>query len=461
VEDYREALTPGVRVHLIGIGGVSMCALAEVLQGKGLRVQGSDIADSPATERLRELGIPVALGHRAENLGDAELGVRTAACRDDNPEVIALRERGVPLLERAEAWGALMRDVREAVCLSGTHGKTTATSMMTHVAMRAGLDPTVMIGGTLPLIGAGHRVGTSGLMVMESCEYCNSFLNFFPTVAAILNVEADHLDFFRDLDEVIASFRAFALRVPEDRGVVVYNQDDPGARRAVQDLPRRRISFGLTDGADFQAVDLAGERGLYAFTVRHGGGEYARVSLQAPGLHNVSNALCVCACAHSLGIPGDVCAEGLRQFTGAARRFERKGVYRGADVVDDYAHHPGEITATLTAARAMGYRRVICAFQPHTYTRTAALFGDFAEALKLADVALVTEIYAARERNPGGMTAQTLAAAVPGALFCPSLPEMTAKLRELASPGDLILTMGAGDVVKAGEALLSDPKHEL
>lgn len=456
LEDFRDYLKAGTRVHLIGIGGVSMCALAEVLSERGLRVSGSDISESEAVKHLRGLGISISLGHAAENVTGAELGIRTAAVHDDNPEVQALRRNGVPLLERAQAWGALMRDCRDAVCLAGTHGKTTTTSMMTHTAMAAGLNPTVMIGGTLPLIGAGHRVGGGQLMVMEACEYCNSFLNFYPTIAAILNVEADHLDFFKDLDDVINSFHQFALRTPEENGVVVYNLDDESACRSVQGVNRRLISFGLTKDALVQAENLETEHGCYRFDVRAEGTLLTRVRLRVPGLHNVYNALCVCACAHALGISGGAVEKGLGSFQGAARRFERKGVCNGAEVVDDYAHHPAEITATLSAARSMGYERVLCAFQPHTYSRTAALFDDFIRALRLADMVLLTEIYAAREKNTTGLSAQALADALPGSRFYPTLEELSNALSREAKPGDLIITMGAGDVYKAGEAILDN-----
>ena len=455
MEDFRQLLTPGKQVYLIGIGGVSMCALAEVLHGREMLVSGSDMAESAATRRLRALGIPVFIGHEASNLGGAQLAIRTAAVHDDNPEVAALRARNIPLLERAQAWGALMRDCREAVCIAGTHGKTTTTSMMTHAAMAAGLDPTVMIGGTLPLLGAGHRVGGGGLMVMEACEYCNSFLNFSPTIAAILNVEADHLDFFKDLDDVLASFRAFALRTPAETGTVVYNLDDEGARRAAENTPRRRVSFGLSGKADVRGEHLEQEKGMYSFDVVANGKQYARVRLGLPGLHNVYNALAVCACAVLLGIDGETLADGLAGFAGAARRFEKKGVFNGAQIMDNYAHHPGEIVPDLQAARQMGYERVICAFQPHTYSRTIALFDDFAAALRLADKVYISEIYAAREKNQTGLSARALAEAVPGAVFCATHDETAEQLRREARPGDLILTMGAGDIYTVGERLLT------
>ena len=452
--DIRPYIAPGRRAHLIGIGGVSMAPLAEVLHGAGMAITGSDMRESPAVEHLRSLGIPIHIGHRAENLGGAELVIRTAAAHDDNPEVAAAHAAGVPVFERAQAWGAIMRGYKNALCISGTHGKTTTTSMCTHIIMAAGLDPTVMIGGTLPLLGAGHRVGKGDTIILESCEYCNSFLSFFPTVAVILNIEADHLDFFKDLDDVERSFRRFADLVPEG-GRIIANRDDENTMRTLAGEERPVTTFGLAEG-DVHAAGLTWEKGLPAFDVIYRGEVYAHVSLSVPGLHNVKNALAAAASAIALGVPGEAVSKGLAQFRGAGRRFEHKGTYNGAQVYDDYAHHPGELKALLDTARTLGYDRVICAFQPHTYTRTAALFDDFVEVLQKPDVTLLAEIFAARETNDIGISSRDLAEKIPGARYCATLPQVTAALRELARPGDLILTVGAGDIYTAGEALVKD-----
>ena len=452
--DIRPYIAPGRRAHLIGIGGVSMAPLAEVLHGAGMAITGSDMRESPAVEHLRNLGIPIHIGHRAENLGGAELVIRTAAAHDDNPEVAAAHAAGVPVFERAQAWGAIMRGYKHALCISGTHGKTTTTSMCTHIIMAAGLDPTVMIGGTLPLLGAGHRVGKGETIILESCEYCNSFLSFFPTVAVILNIEADHLDFFKDLDDVERSFRRFADLVPEG-GRIIANRDDENTMRTLAGEERPVTTFGLAEG-DVHAAGLTWEKGLPAFDVIYRGEVYAHVSLSVPGLHNVKNALAAAASAIALGVPGEAVSKGLAQFRGAGRRFEHKGTYNGAQVYDDYAHHPGELKALLDTARTLGYDRVICAFQPHTYTRTAALFDDFVEVLQKPDVTLLAEIFAARETNDIGISSRDLAEKIPGARYCATLPQVTAALRELARPGDLILTVGAGDIYTAGEALVKD-----
>ena len=449
--NIQEYFHPGSRAHLCGIGGVSMSPLAEVLHSMGLKVQGSDMQDSAAVEHLRALGIPVTVGHQAESVEGADFLIRTAAVHDDNPEILRARETGIPVFERAEAWGAIMRGYRNALCIAGTHGKTTTTSMATHIFMAAGADPTVMIGGTLPMLHSGYRVGGGDTIILESCEYCNSFLHFFPTVAVVLNVEADHLDFFKDLQDVEHSFRRFAQLVPP-QGHVVANADDPGAMEALAGLPL--FTFGVQHAADCRLENLRWENGLPSFDVLVRGCPYCHIELQIGGMHNVMNALAAAAAAYVLGVPGKAVAEGLASFTGAGRRFEYKGAYHGAKIYDDYAHHPGELHALLQMAKGLGYRRIICAFQPHTYSRTKAFFDDFVRELKTADVVLLAEIYAAREKNTIGISSRDLAAQVPGAIYCPTLEEVTARLRALAREGDLILTVGAGNIYTAGEALL-------
>ena len=454
--DINSYLVPGKRAHLAGIGGVSMSPLAEVLHSMGLSVQGSDMNDSPAVEHLRALGIPVAIGHAADNLGDADFVVRTAAIHDDNPEISGAVARGIPVFERAQAWGAIMHGYRNALCISGTHGKTTTTSMATHIFMAADADPTVMIGGTLPLLHSGYRVGHGDTIIAESCEYCNSFLSFFPTVAVILNVEADHLDFFKDLHDVEHSFRRFAELVPAD-GHVVANWDDAGVRETLEGYTGSLFTFSER-GADAHchAENLVYTNGLPSFDVICMGQKYAHVALEVGGEHNVMNALAAASAAYVLGIRGEAVERGLATFTGAGRRFEKKGSYHGADVYDDYAHHPGELHALLTMAKALPYRRIVCAFQPHTYTRTKALFEEFVRELKLPDVLILAEIYAAREQNDIGISSNDLARRIPGAIYCPTLDKVTEALRAAAQPGDLIITVGAGDIYKAGEKLLRE-----
>lgn len=455
-EDIKTYFHPGVTAHLAGIGGVSMCALAEMLQGMGLHVQGSDMSESDAVAHLRSVGIPVTVGHSAENLGKCDLVIRTAAIHDGNPEIAGAIARGIPVYERAQALGAIMQAYRNALCISGTHGKTTTTSMATHIFMAAQTDPTVMIGGTLPLLGKGYRVGKGDTIILESCEYCNSFLNFFPTVAVLLNVCADHLDFFKDLNDIERSFRQFAELVP-DRGFVVANADDAGCRDAMQGYCRPVMWFSVKDsGCDCHADNVAFFDGLPEFDVVIRGEKYAHVALPVPGKHNISNALAASAGAYLLGIPGRAVEEGLASFHGAGRRFEHKGTFRGAEVYDDYAHHPDELNALLTMASAVPRKRILCAFQPHTYTRTHALFDQFVEQLKKPDISIVAEIYAAREKNDLGISSRDLCEKIPGSIYCATLGEVKDQLEKLAQPGDLILTVGAGDIFRAGEKLLEE-----
>ncbi len=450
----RDYIVPGRRAHLVGIGGVSMCPLAEVLRGMGLQVQGSDMTESDTVRHLRSLGIPVAIGHNAENLGDCDLVIRTAAVHDSNPEIAGAVARGIPVYERAQAWGAIMQRYPNALCVSGTHGKTTTTSMCTHIFMAAEADPTVMIGGTLPLLHAGYRVGQGDTIILESCEYCNSFLSFFPTVAVILNVEEDHLDFFKDLHDIQRSFRQFAELVPE-AGSVIVNADNASAMEAVAGIAHPVFTFGLDHPADCTAANLQEVDGRPVFDVMVRGEKYAHVELHVYGHHNVLNALAAASAAYVLGLPGHAVEEGLASFTGAGRRFEHKGTYHGAEVYDDYAHHPDELHALFTTAREMGYQRLVVAFQPHTYSRTAKLFDRFVEELKIPDVAILAEIFAAREQNTLGISSADLCRNVPGAVYCSTLDKVADQLRQVARPGDLILTVGAGDIYRAGEKLLA------
>ena len=450
----RDYIVPGRRAHLVGIGGVSMCPLAEVLRGMGLQVQGSDMTESDTVRHLRSLGIPVAIGHNAENLGDCDLVIRTAAVHDSNPEIAGAVARGIPVYERAQAWGAIMQRYPNALCVSGTHGKTTTTSMCTHIFMAAEADPTVMIGGTLPLLHAGYRVGQGDTIILESCEYCNSFLSFSPTVAVILNVEEDHLDFFKDLHDIQRSFRQFAELVPE-AGSVIVNADNASAMEAVAGIAHPVFTFGLDHPADCTAANLQEVDGRPVFDVMVRGEKYAHVELHVYGHHNVLNALAAASAAYVLGLPGRAVEEGLASFTGAGRRFEHKGTYHGAEVYDDYAHHPDELHALFTTAREMGYQRLVVAFQPHTYSRTAKLFDRFVEELKIPDVAILAEIFAAREQNTLGISSADLCRNVPGAVYCSTLDKVADQLRQVARPGDLILTVGAGDIYRAGEKLLA------
>lgn len=447
IEALKGYLQPGKRVHLVGIGGVSMRPLGLVLQGMGIHVTGSDMNSSVSTDELIAHGIHVEIGHREENVVGADCIIRTAAAHNDNPEVAAARSMGIPMFERAQAWGVIMQAYQNAICISGTHGKTTCTSMVTHILMAAEADPTVMIGGYLPLLRSGHRVGNGDTIVMESCEYFDSFLNFFPSIAVILNVEADHLDYFKDLQDIQKSFRKFALLAS---GKVLANGDDPHVEQTLMGL--EYVRFGIGERNQIRAENICAD--WRHFDVVCDGQFYCHLDLQILGKHNVYNALAAAGTAWLMGIDGEAVSRGLATFTGAERRMQFKGKVNGALLYDDYAHHPDEIAATIEAVRTMNPKRLVLAFQPHTYTRTKALFIDFIRELKKADVVLIAEIYAARERNTVGISSKDLARLVPGSIYCATLPEVTAQLQAIAQEGDVVLTVGAGDIYRAGEALL-------
>ncbi|MBR4109135.1 MAG: UDP-N-acetylmuramate--L-alanine ligase [Oscillospiraceae bacterium] len=448
-QELKRYLVPGKRVHLVGIGGVSMRPLGLVLKGMGMIVTGSDMNSSVSTDELIANGISVAIGHSESNVEGADCIIRTAAAHNDNPEIAAARRMGIPMFERAQAWGVIMQEYKNAVCIAGTHGKTTTTSMVTHILMEANVDPTVMIGGYLPLLRAGHRVGKGDTIVLESCEYCDSFLNFFPTLAVILNVEADHLDYFKDLPDVQKSFRKFAQL--SSNGVLA-NGDDPHTLQAMEGVDC--ITFGLKEHNTVRAANICPD--WRHLDIVCNDKFYCHLDLNVLGRHNALNALAAAGTAWMLGIPGEAVTKGLATFSGAQRRMQFKGNYNGAEVYDDYAHHPDELAATIEAVRTMEAKRIVVAFQPHTYTRTKALFDEFVNELKKADLVVLAEIYAARERNTVGISSRDLAAKIPGSVYCETLPEVTDYLRRIVQQGDVVLTVGAGDIYRAGEALLKD-----
>lgn len=446
-KNIENFFAPGKHVHLVGIGGVSMRPLGLVLKGMGMLVTGSDMNASVSTDELISKGIAVSIGHCADNIKGADCVIRTAAAHNDNPEIAAARAAGIPVFERAQAWGHIMKSYKNAICISGTHGKTTTTSMVTHIMMEAQCDPTVMIGGYLPLLHAGHRVGNGDTIILESCEYCDSFLNFFPTLAVVLNIEEDHLDYFKDLGDIEKSFHKFAEIASSG---ILANGDDANTVDAMKGL--HYVSFGLGEHNVVRVENITDD--YRSYDVICDGEFYCHLRLGVVGRHNALNALAAAGTAWMLGVPGEVAARGIASFHGAGRRMEFKGKFNGADIYDDYAHHPGELAATIEAVRTMGYKRIVVAFQPHTYTRTKALFDDFVRELKKPDQVVLAEIYAARERNTIGISSADLAEQIPGAVFCETLPEVTEWLRENAREGDVILTVGAGDIYRAGEALL-------
>ena len=450
---------PGA-VHFIGIGGISMSGLAEVLLSKGFAVSGSDSAVSPLTDHLKEAGVKIYEGQRASNLADGvDVAVYTAAVHEDNPELKAARERGIPLLTRAELLGQIMRNYPQAVAVAGTHGKTTTTSMVTEILLAAGKDPTISVGGILHSIGGNVRIGHSDCFVTEACEYTNSYHSFFPTISVILNIRPDHLDFFKDLDDIRESFHTFAKRLPKE-GLLIINADIPDYRELMGDVGCRMVTFSLEGAeADYRAERISyNDEGHAAFDVVRRGEVVAHLELGVPGEHNVANALAAVAAAEALGAGRSSIERGLDGYRGTERRFELKGELGGVTIVDDYAHHPDEIRATLETARRLHRKKLWCVFQPHTYTRTKALMDEFAEALSLADEVVLAKIYPARETDTLGISsadlARRLAALGKKAHYFESFDEIESFLLTKLIPGELLITMGAGDVVKIGEKLL-------
>lgn len=451
--DIQTALRPGVRLFLVGIGGVSMSSLAEVLHSQGLTVAGSDRQESEATQRLVSLGVTVHTAEDPALLDQADAVIRTAAARDSHPLIRQARAKKLPVFERAEAWGELSKTYTHSICVAGTHGKTTTTGMLAHITLQSG-DPTIMMGGTLPLLNGTYRVGRDTI-VLESCEYRNSYHFFSPTIALVLNVEADHLDFFKDFYDILDSFTRFCLLTPE-RGHIILNADDKGCQALMCRLCERRnlLRFGFSEDADVRGENLCAVNGCYAFDVTVRGKHYTHVELAVPGLHNASNALAACAAAWAADIPGRDVTKGLVAFTGAGRRLEHLGDCNGIPVYDDYAHHPTEITASLEALQTMG-KRVLLVFQPHTYSRTKSLFNEFVQALGRAGVLFLAEIYAARETNTDGLSSADLQTNLYGSFFSDSFEELAEEVRRQTRPGDVICVMGAGDVRKIGEMLVS------
>ncbi|MDO4602221.1 MAG: UDP-N-acetylmuramate--L-alanine ligase [Eubacteriales bacterium] len=456
---YQIDFQKPIHIHFIGIGGISMSGLAEILLREGFTVSGSDAKESPLTKSLEAKGAKIFYGQRASNIMDAtEAVVYTAAIHPDNPEFARAKEKDLPMLTRAQLLGQIMRNYETPIAISGTHGKTTTTSMVSHILLEGKCDPTISVGGILPAIGGNIRVGESETFVTEACEYTNSFLSFFPKISIILNIDADHLDFFKDLEDIRNSFRRFTELLPSD-GTLIINADIPDYQEITKDLPCQVVTYGLEQDADYQAKDITFDKyGHASFTVYKNGRKTGSYYLKVPGMHNVSNALASIALGHLLGLSEDVIIKGLGSFTGTDRRFQYKGEVAGVTVIDDYAHHPTEIEATLHAAGNYPHQKVWCVFQPHTYTRTKALLPEFAKALTLADHVVLADIYAARETDTLGISSEDLQKRIqelgtPCEYF-PTFDEIENFLLENCSRGDLLITMGAGDVVNIGEHLL-------
>ncbi len=450
-------LTP-IHIHFIGIGGISMSGLAKLLLEKGFTVSGSDTKASALTGELERKGARICIGQSADNLTPApDLVIYIPAIRN-NPEYAAAAARGIPMLTRGELLGQIMRTYDTPVAVSGTHGKTTTTSMISSILMRAGVDPTLSIGGILKEIGGNFRIGHSGIFVAEACEYTNSFLSFFPKISVILNVGEDHLDFFHDLDEIRDSFHRFAMLLPAD-GVLIINAGIERYEELTRGLSCRVVTFGADSSCDYSFRDLSYDGyGHPGYTLVRKDGPALPVTLRVPGEHNVYNSLAAFALADELGVLPETAAAALADFSGTDRRFELKGSLNGVTIIDDYAHHPAEITATLRAAALYPHKKLWCVFQPHTYTRTKTFLKEFAQALSLADHVILADIYAARETDTLGVSSQTLQKellALGRPCDCPGdFEEIQKFILKNCISGDLLITMGAGDVVKIGDNLL-------
>ncbi len=447
------------KVHFIGIGGISMSGLAEILLDAGFSVSGSDRAASDLTRNLADKGVKIYCGQRADNItDDINVVVYSAAIKEDNPEYAEAVSRNIPMMTRAELLGQIMKNYETSIAVSGTHGKTTTTSMVTSILLCADADPTVSVGGILPAIGGNIRIGRSDCFVTEACEYTNSFLSFFPTISIILNIDRDHLDFFKDLDDIRRSFAKFAALLPED-GLLVINGDIDDIDEITKDVKCRIVTVSLTSDADYTASDIAYDaKGCASFTVDKAGTKLTSVQLSIPGQHNVANALAAIAVCDHLGIGTEHICEGLSDYKGTDRRFQYKGKIGDVTIIDDYAHHPTEIAATLAAAAKYDHKKLWVVFQPHTYTRTKMLFDEFVKALSGADAVILADIYAAREKDDLGISSADLRDAIKKCgkevYYFGSFDEIENFVLQNCSPGDLLITMGAGDIVKVADNLL-------
>ncbi len=449
-----------IHVFFMGIGGISMSGLAEILLSEGFQVSGSDRQKSHLTEALSKRGAVVYYGQKKENLvSNPDLIVYTSAIKKDNPEFIAGKELGIPFLTRAQLLGQMMKNYKIPIAVSGTHGKTTTTSMLSQILLDADKDPTLSIGGIFQAIGGNIRVGGADYFVTEACEYTNSFLSFFPKIGIILNIEEDHLDFFKDIDDIRHSFHEFARLLPSD-GTLIINGDIPDVREITDALSCRVITFGASASCDYVPSNIAyDEFGHPSFDLKEPGGKTSSYALNVPGLYNVYNAAAAIAAARLLDIDNHIIREALSAFRGTDRRFEYKGRMNGITIIDDYAHHPTEITATLHAAENYPHKTIWCVFQPHTYSRTKAFLSEFARALSIADKVVLADIFAAREKDTLGISSRTLQEEIRKlgheCFYFPSFEEIENFLLENCTKDDLLITMGAGDVVKIGENLLS------
>ncbi len=448
-------------IFFIGIGGINMSSLAHISKKRGFRVGGSDRARTELTEKLSAAGIDVSYRHSAENIHGYDAVVYTVAISPDNPEYLEAARLGIPRISRADFLGYIMTSYKKRLGISGMHGKSTCTSMCAEIFIRAEVSPTVLSGAELSIMDGAYSVGEGEDFIFEACEYMDSFLDFNPTVAVILNIELDHVDYFSGLEQIRDSFAKFSAIAGKD-GYAVVNSDDADVMLSVKDTPARVISFGIDNSrADYRAVDIRAERGRYSFGVLRNGERFCEIALSVTGYHNVYNALAAAAAADICGIRSEDIEKGLHAFRGAKRRMEYRGKLRGCEIYSDYGHHPTEIETTLKGAKSAAEGRLVCLFQPHTYSRTKALFDDFAAALSVADRVLLCDVYAAREQNDGSVSSALLAERIGGkAVYCGGIDSSASALSSELREGDTAIVMGAGDVYKVIDLLLAEKEKK-
>ena len=456
---YKINFKTPVHIHFMGIGGISMSGLAEILLKENFVISGSDMAETPLTNKLSDLGATIFYGQVATNIStNIDVVVYTAAIHPENEELLEAKRRNIPLLSRAELLGQLMTNYKTPIAVSGTHGKTTTTSMLAHVLLQGEVDPTISVGGILKKIGGNIRVGQSDIFLTEACEYTNSFLSFLPKISIILNVEEDHMDFFHNLEHILDSFHRFASLLPSD-GYLIVNNEIKGLDTITKDLKCNVITYGLHGTCDYSASNIVfDEMGCATFELLKKQKSVRKITLAVTGEHNVENALATVATADLLGLSLDTTQAGILSFLGTDRRFEYKGEVNGVTIIDDYAHHPTEIHATLTAARNYPHQDIWCIFQPHTYTRTKSFFNQFVESLALADHVILADIYAARETDTLGVSSEQIMQALKekncDAYYFDSFEKIQSFIKINCKKGDLLITMGAGNVVDIGDAIL-------
>lgn len=453
-----DTIFPPATIHMIGIGGISMSGLAEILKNRGYNVKGSDANNSNIINKLIKNDIPVTIGHSANNIEGADAVIFTAAIKKDNPEYVEAEKRRIPLIERSVLLGEITRMYKNTIAIAGTHGKTTTTSMIATAFLECEKDPTVSVGGELDVIDGNYRIGNSEIFITEACEYVESFLQFSPKVEVILNIEADHLDYYKDIEHIKSSFKKFQNRLVED-GITVINADDKNSE-GLLDSDYKIATFGIKNKADYTAKNIVFEKERTTYDLYIKNKYISSVELKVPGVHNIYNSLACIAVCDIYNLNLDKVKSSLAKFSGAKRRFEMKGKCNGATVYDDYAHHPSEIKAVLSAAKEKKSNRLVCVFQPHTYTRTKALLNEFSNAFYDADDVIITDIYAAREKDTGEISSKDLVDMIKNtsknATYMKNFNEIQEYLKEKLQAGDLFLTIGAGDVYKIGEEIVED-----